>query len=235
MEIQLYYQEKGTGIPLVLLHGNGENGTYFQHQIDEFSKDYRVIAVDTRGHGNSPRGSSPFTLGQFAEDLKAFLDKMGLSHVILLGFSDGGNIAMLFTLRYPGYVDRLILNGANLYPAGVHLKVQIPILLGYGITSLLALFSAQAAKNRDFLRLMVKEPHIAPDDLGKIRIPVLVIAGTDDMIREKHTRKIAAALPDSQLVFIEGDHFIARKNSISFNQAVRGFLEQKGKGRGDQK
>ena len=80
---------------------------------------------------------------------------------------------------------------------------------------------------------LVKEPHIAPDDLGKIRIPVLVIAGTDDMIREKHTRKIAAALPDSQLVFIEGDHFIARKNSISFNQAVRAFLEQKG--RGDQK
>ena len=228
MEIQLHYREKGSGAPLVLLHGNGEDGSYFQHQIEEFSRDYRVIAVDTRGHGKSPRGTAPFTLGQFAEDLKAFLDSMGLSKVILLGFSDGGNIAMLFTLRYPEYVERLILNGANLNPAGVKWNVQIPIIIGYGITSVMAPFSAKAAGNREFLRLMVKEPHLMPEELGKIRVPVLVIAGTRDMIKESHSRVLAEAIPDSRLVLIDGDHFIAGKNSADFNQAVRLFLEERG-------
>ena len=58
-DIQLHYREKGSGLPLILLHGNGENGNYFEHQIAYFSRNYRVIAVDTRGHGKSPRGTAP--------------------------------------------------------------------------------------------------------------------------------------------------------------------------------
>ena len=78
-----------------------------------------MIAVDTRGHGRSPRGRGTFTLERFADDLKGFLDRRGLRRIILLGFSDGGNIALIFALKYPGYVDRLILNGANLNPFGM--------------------------------------------------------------------------------------------------------------------
>ena len=63
MDIALYYQEKGKKEPFILLHGNGEDGSYFKHQIDYFSDRYRVIALDTRGHGRSPRGSKPFTIG----------------------------------------------------------------------------------------------------------------------------------------------------------------------------
>ena len=55
MEIKLHYQEKGEGEPMILLHGNGEEGSYFAHQMDYFSRNYRVIVVDTRGHGQSPR------------------------------------------------------------------------------------------------------------------------------------------------------------------------------------
>ena len=97
MEFQLYYTEQGQGTPFVLLHGNGESSDYFSHQIEHFSKTYRVIAVDTRGHGKSPRGDAPFTLAQFVEDLKQLLDYLELKKIILLGFSDGGNIAMMFT------------------------------------------------------------------------------------------------------------------------------------------
>ena len=76
MDIKLHYMECGTGAPLILLHGNGEDGSYFVHQIEYFSKNRRVIAVDTRGHGQSPRGDAPFTIRQFAEDLRAFMDEL---------------------------------------------------------------------------------------------------------------------------------------------------------------
>ena len=159
-DFRLYYTEQGSGEALVLLHGNGEDGTYFSQQTAYFSQYFRVIAVDTRGHGKSPRGNAPFTLTQFAEDLKVFLDALNLRRVLLLGFSDGGNIALLFTLKYPQYVRKLILNGANLCPRGVRACVQVPICIGYGICSFFALFSGKAKANQELLRLMVKEPHI---------------------------------------------------------------------------
>ena len=74
MDISLYYIEEGQGKPLILLHGNGEDHTYFVHQIRYFSRMYRVIAIDTRGHGASPRGTAPFSIRQFAEDLLSFMD-----------------------------------------------------------------------------------------------------------------------------------------------------------------
>ena len=121
--MNLYTKESGTGQPMVLLHGNGEDSSYFVNQMSFFESKYHVIAVDTRGHGRSPRGQGAFTLERFAEDLKEFLDRRGLRRIILLGFSDGGNIALIFALKYPGYVDRLILNGANLNPFGMRLSV----------------------------------------------------------------------------------------------------------------
>ena len=69
MDSELSYAEFGAGSPLVLLHGNGEDRNYFEAQISPFATRYRVIAVDTRGHGQSPRGSAPFTLSQFVDDL----------------------------------------------------------------------------------------------------------------------------------------------------------------------
>jgi len=129
--VNLYTKESGTGQPMVLLHGNGEDSSYFVNQMSFFESKYHVIAVDTRGHGRSPRGQGAFTLERFAEDLKEFLDRRGLRRIILLGFSDGGNIALIFALKYPGYVDRLILNGANLNPFGMRLSVLADVAQEY--------------------------------------------------------------------------------------------------------
>ena len=119
MDIALHYTEQGAGVPLILLHGNGEGSSYFVHQIEYFKDRYRVIAIDTRGHGQSPRGEKPFTIRQFAEDLHDFMDERGIDRAHILGFSDGGNIALVFALKYPERVDHLILNGANLDASGV--------------------------------------------------------------------------------------------------------------------
>ena len=225
MDIQLHYTERGAGEPLVLLHGNGEDGTYFTHQLDYFSKSYRVIAVDTRGHGRSPRGEAPFTIRQFADDLLEFLNGLGVEKAHLLGFSDGGNIALVFALRHPERVGRLILNGANLDAGGAKPSVQLPIVLGYRIASLFAGRSAGARRKAELLGLMVNEPNIDPAELAACSVRTLVIAGTRDMIKEPHTQLIYRSLPDGSLVFVEGDHFVANRNPEAFNRAVEEFLK----------
>lgn len=224
MDITLSYIEKGSGVPFIMLHGNSENNKYFRNQIDYFSGNYRVIAPDTRGHGKSPRGTAPFTLEQFADDLKEFLDRLGIKRAIILGFSDGGNIALLFTLKYPQYVEKLILNGADLSPRGVKPIVQIPIVVGYDIAVLVSRFDKRAVAKKEMLGLMVGQPNIKTEELESIKAPTLVIAGTKDMIKDKHTLSICRAISNSTLAIIEGTHFCARDNSKEFNKAVSNFL-----------
>ena len=225
-DIQLHYREKGSGLPLILLHGNGENGNYFEHQIAYFSRSYRVIAVDTRGHGKSPRGTAPFTISQFAEDLNAFLEQRDISKAVILGFSDGANIAMRFAMKHPEKVEALILNGGNLNARGVKASVQIPIELGYRMTKLFSRISEKARKNHEMLALMVDDPNIEPSELKEIHVPTLVIAGTEDMIKEEHTKLLAAVIPGAELKFVKGGHFVAAKASEEFNAAVDLFLER---------
>ncbi|MBE5965298.1 MAG: alpha/beta hydrolase [Lachnospira sp.] len=225
MNIELYYQEMGKGKPLILLHGNGEDGTYFKHQIDYFSDRYRVIAIDTRGHGKSPRGTAPFTIKQFAKDLNNFMIGQGIDNAVLLGFSDGANIAMEFAMKYPEKVKALILNGGNLSPRGVKRTVQVPIEIGYKIAKCFAAKSPDAKKNTEMLGLMVNEPNINPSELSQITVPTLVICGTRDMIKESHTKEIANSIPNANLSIIKGDHFIANKEYEAFNKKVEEFLQ----------
>lgn len=224
MDIELHCEETGDGEPLVLLHGNGEDGTYFAHQIAHFSQRFRVLALDTRGHGKSPRGEAPFTIRQFARDLLAFLDARGIERAHLLGFSDGGNIALVFALAHPERVGKLVLNGANLNTRGVKRSVQVPIELGYRMARLFAGLSAKARTNAEMLGLMVNDPNVAPEELSALAAPTLVIAGENDMIREDHTRLIAERIPNARLAFVPGDHFVAAKNPAAFNREVERFL-----------
>ncbi|MCR5291304.1 MAG: alpha/beta hydrolase [Eubacterium sp.] len=227
MDIKHYFIEKGNGEPLILLHGNGENCNYFQGQIDEFSQMYHVYAIDTRGHGKTPRGDKPFTIRQFADDLLGFMDDHQIEKAHLIGFSDGGNIAMIFAIKYPDRVNRLIMNGANLNPAGVKRSTQIPIEIGYKIAKRFAEKSDSARLNAEMLGLMVNDPNVEPAELAKIKAKTLVIAGTRDMIKEEHTRLIASSIPGSELVFLNGNHFIASKHPEDFNRAVLFFLESR--------
>lgn len=220
-----YYIEKGTGKPLILLHGNGEDHEYFVHQIEYFSKSYRVLAIDTRGHGKSERGTAPFTIRQFAEDLYGFMQEHGIRKAHILGFSDGGNIALVFALHHPECVDKLILNGANLYSGGVKPTIQIPIILGYHIAKAFSKKSTAAKQNAELLGLMVNDPALTLEEISGISAKTLVIAGTKDMIKQSHTELIAENIPDAELVFVPGDHFIANKQAEAFNRAVEKFLE----------
>lgn len=225
-DIKHFYIERGQGEPLLLLHGNGESHDYFQHQIGEFSKYYHVYALDTRGHGKTPRGQAPFTIRRFAEDLLDFMDEREIGKASLLGFSDGGNIAMVFAMARPDRVDRLILNGANLNAKGVKGTTQIPIEIGYRIARRFSAKSEGAKRHAELLGLMVHDPNVAVEELSQIKAKTLVIAGTRDVIKKGHTELIAKSIPGAELAWIPGTHFVAAENPEAFNRRVLEFLRK---------
>lgn len=182
MDIKLYYTEEGSGTPLILLHGNGEDGSYFVHQIKYFKNRYRVIALDTRGHGQSPRGEKPFTIRQFAEDLHDFMDEKGIGKAHILGFSDGGNIALVFALKYPERVDHLVLNGANLDASGVKPSTQIPIVIGYRMASAFASFG----KNLSVKNAGKKGDGSSFSEKARRNAEIRVLHGTHFIAKEKY-------------------------------------------------
>jgi pimeloyl-ACP methyl ester carboxylesterase len=216
----------GSGMPLVLLHGNGEDSGYWKDQIPELTRFYRVIAVDSRGHGLSEAGRQGLSFALMARDLKRVLDAHGVSRAHILGFSDGGNLAIKFALTYPQYVDKLILNGANVEMfSGVKPQVQLPLYLEYGALAVAGRFSRKAACKREILGLMVHSYGVSMNDLARIACPTLIIVGEHDLIRESQTRAMAARIPDCRVeVFRDGDHFVAAKQPSRFNRTVIEFL-----------
>lgn len=219
MDITLNYEERGEGDVLILLHGNGEDHTNFSAQIEPFSACYRTIALDSRGHGLSPRGEKPFTLEQFADDLYDFMLDKTIAKAHILGFSDGADVALIFALKHPERVMKLVLNGGNLFPGGCKKSVLDWVKMEYDKA-----IKEKDERVRSLMALMLFEPDISPSSLSSLDMPVLVIAGTDDMIKKSHTKLIAESIPFSRLCFIDGDHFVAYKRSAEFNRIVLNFL-----------
>ena len=132
---------------------------------------------------------------------------------------------MRFAMRHPEMISALILNGGNLNAKGVKWTTQIPIEIGYRIAKRFAAKSPGAKKNAEMLGLMVNDPNIQPGELARITVPTLVICGSGDMIRESHTKEIAASLPNARLTILDGSHFIANERPAAFNRAVDDFLQ----------
>jgi len=222
-ELFCYDSKEGDEI-LVLLHGNGESSDYFKNQIEYFKDKYRIIAPDTRGHGKSPMGKKPFTLEQFAEDLRNLLDSLQIQKVTILGFSDGGNIALIFAMRYPEYIKKLIVCGANIFPEGLRDSFLNRAKEKYPKKKLKGIFSKKSKKEALLLSLMLFEPNIKPSQLSVLSMPVLVMAGKNDIIKAEHTKLIAENIKNSTLLILEGTHQIIREIPEQFNKAVDEWL-----------
>lgn len=220
----LYYELHGKGEPLLLLHGNGEDHRYFCHQITYFSQHYQVIVVDMRGHGQSEMGLTPLSFALFADDVKALLTYLHIAKVHILGFSDGGNTAMVFSLSYPEYVETLILNGANYHPNGMKCHVQLSIVFTYKLLSLCTMWITAWKDKQQIMGLMVHQPDITIAQLEMIRARTLVLVGEHDMVKESHSRNIAEVIPHAIFMKIRGNHFIANKEWQTFNPLVLKFL-----------
>ena len=99
--IQTFYEIYGDGVPLVFIHGIGACNKLWQPQIEPFSKRFKVISYDVRGHGKSSGFHEKYTIKLFASDLKVLLDSLGITKAHLCGLSMGGLIDYMKALRYP--------------------------------------------------------------------------------------------------------------------------------------
>ena len=193
--VTLHYAKVGEGRPIVLIHGNAEDHNLFETEIGQLADaGYQVYAPDSRGHGaNEPLGEYHFR--DMAEDIYQFIGAMGLEKPALYGHSDGGIIALMLEIMHPGTLGIMAISGANLTPEGI-------------IPSFLEEYTEIYRKDPDpLIKLMLTEPHIDPEELGNIRIPVLVTVGEDDLILREETDRIVAGLPDAELIVVPGaDH-----------------------------
>lgn len=232
MDIKLFCTDNGNENgrpPMILLHGNGGNSSSFFYVVNHFMKKRRVITVDTRGHGCSPRGEGAFTLKRFADDLKELTDGMGIDKFDVVGYSDGGNIAMLFALKYPEKVNSMVLNGANMFPEGLEEKDLKWITKSYKSAKKALRRNPQNVKAREMyelMSLMVKEPHITSEELSTLDIPTLVLVGSRDAIKPEHTRLIANSIKGARLCTVEGGHNIVKTNPLEYIGALENFYKE---------
>ncbi|ETA79278.1 alpha/beta fold hydrolase [Youngiibacter fragilis] len=190
--MDIFYEKTGEGSPVVLLHGNGEDHGIFDVLSDELSIDHAVYAMDSRGHGRSGKARE-LSYESMMEDTARLIRHLGLNRPFVYGFSDGGIIALLLASRYPDLVRGIAASGANLDPQGVRAK-YIRILR-------VIHFFTRSRK----VRMMLTQPDISDEELERIDVPTLIIAGSQDIIREEHTRHIAGCIRNSELVILEGE------------------------------
>ena len=189
--VEIFYEKTGAGRPLILLHGNGEDHTIFNETVKLLREEYTCYALDTRGHGRSTRVKA-LHYDDMASDVLAFLEALELREVFCFGFSDGGITALMAASR-TDRITTLATAGANLTPKGVVLQLRLAFRAAYAVTK------------DDKLALMLREPQIAPETLGRIKARTLVLAGSRDLIREKETRRVAAAIPGAKLCILSGE------------------------------
>lgn len=229
LDVPIYYRIYGSGgKTVVFLHGNGENWQCFRKQIDTFAAEYRVLLIDSRGHGQSGYDyKKKISIELMAEDVYQVLQHLGLSRVYLVGFSDGGNIAMALAKSHPECLDKMVLAGANMYPGGMKITYHLLTVLGWLLMWICGIFSAGRRKNRRLLGLMVLEPKFRPKDFAKAKMPVLVMAGDNDMIKPQHTLMIRSSFAKGQIAIIrDSDHFIFYRQPKAVNSEIIRFLQE---------
>lgn len=237
---KLYYRFSGSGPNLLLLHGGLSSSEDFEKVLPALSKSFRVLVVDRGGHGRSSDAGGPFVYSTMAEEVKAFLDVVGVSATAILGWSDGGVVGIHLASRYPRLVTRLVAIGANTRVDGMSRETVDWIVSRSAPESLLADLPEVAASYRrlspkpdnllSFLRrsreLWLRDPYIAPEDLKRIEAPVLLVAGDTRDIRVEHLLELRASLKQAQLCILPGaSHFVLQEKPHILLPVVLDFLE----------
>ena len=186
--VDLYYEVKGEGQPLIMVHGNSEDHTIFDVASDVLKDYFKVYLVDSRDHGQSQKVKG-LHYEDMADDYAAFMEELDLKDVVYYGFSDGGIIGLLLAGK-TDRVSKMILSGSNVTVNGVKPILKVLFKVMYFFT-----------KDQKIL-MMMREPDISNDQLREISVPVTVVAGEKDLVTYEETKIIADNIPDAKLRII---------------------------------
>lgn len=231
----LFYASFGAGEPVILLHSGAGNSEHWANQIPALAARFRVIVLDSRGHGRSTRDDRPYGYHRMAEDVLALMDQLRLRRASLVGWSDGGIIALDLAIHHPERVKGLFAFGANYDLSGVRGG-------GGPHATFASYFDKCAADYRrlsptprgydafvEALRKMwVSQPDFKPEQLARIEAPTVVADGEhDEIIRPVHVRVLASLIPGARLLLIpKSSHFAPWQQPEAFNAALLEFLTQ---------
>ena len=235
---RLWYAEWGdrtASAPVLLLHGGFGNSNYYGKLVPALlAHGYRVIAMDSPGHGRSTRPNAPLTYHMMAEDVIGLLDRLKIPKVAVVGWSDGGIIGLELAMRHPERVAGVFAFGANTDLSGVNAGVEKTPAFGAYLRRTPEeyrrlsptpdqwdSFSAAVSKMWETL------PDYTADELRAIKVPVTIADGEyDEAIKQSHDRYMAATIPGAKLEILPRvSHFAMLQNPAEFNTAVLEFLK----------
>jgi pimeloyl-ACP methyl ester carboxylesterase len=234
--IRIYAETYGQGQPLLLLHGNNQSIRNFTYQIDYFKKNYKVIAVDSRGWGKSVDVGDSISFEMMADDIAGLLTVMKIDSANVIGWSDGGVCGLLLAIRHPEKVQKLAITGANTQPDSSAIYPELHKTMEEAYNEFKnSTYNAPNKKN--LLRHIEKEltqPHISTEDLHNIACPTLIIGGDQDAIRPEHTLYIFNNIPKANLwILPNSGHYTPVAYADDFNNTVKRFFDRKSYGKFD--
>jgi len=220
---RIFYAMHGSGPTLLLLHGGGDSGEHsFEQQIVMFSMHHHLIAPDQVGQGRTPDVPGPLSYTGMMQDTVELLQRLKLRNVYVMGFSDGGILALMLAVRHPELVRRLVISGVNIAPEGLTDEER------EGLRAVLS--PRPKTVDQKLTQLWLNAP--TPDELNlallaTINKPVLVISGDRDAITLEHTLTIYHALPQAELCVLPGtDHGTFSGRPEWINPIVSEFLDR---------
>jgi pimeloyl-ACP methyl ester carboxylesterase len=197
----MYTEEYGSGKPLVMIHGNGGDISSMESIIPYFSNNYRTIILDSRAHGKSIDTGDSLSFEMMADDVATLLDQMKIDSAYIIGWSDGGIIALELAMRHPDKVIKLASTGANLWPDSTALLPSVwnDEKKHYDSQKDTPKTSPEEKNSWKVFMLDWEQPNIPLAALKKIQTPSLIIAGDHDLIRIEHTVLIFQNISGAQL------------------------------------
>ncbi len=229
---KFYFEEYGKGEPLLLIHGNGANIKSMENQIEYFKSKYRVIIADSRGHGKSELKTDSLTYNQITKDWEGLVNYLELDSVNILGWSDGGIIGIKMGIRQNSKIKKIVAMGANLRPDTTAVNSYAPKYVRESIVRSKEMI-AKGDTSKDWNLelqldgLLINQPNISHSDLKNITVPVLIIVGDRDIIKNEHAVEIFNNLTKGQLCIMPGiNHGAPRNNPLIFNEIANRFLSE---------
>jgi pimeloyl-ACP methyl ester carboxylesterase len=233
--IRIWYAEFGHGEPVLFVHGGLANANYWGNQVRALSDRYRVIVMDSRGHGRSTRNAQPYGYDLMSDDVIGLLDYLKIKKVALIGWSDGAIIGLDIAMHHPERLSKLFAFAANIDPSGVADASHSPVVNEYipRAGREYAALSPTPKEYKSFLARITNmwntQPHWTKADFAKIAVPTWIVdADRDEMITHDQPRKMADWTPNAGLL-IEPDvsHFAFLQDPEQFNRDILHFLESR--------